>query len=91
MLIKDAAHSIQKAKALKTISVNDHVKTFSAELSFDEPPEPNVEDKGINRPTTFRGLCSRHDNLMFIPIDDHTLDNPTDEQLFFAGRMTGVE
>jgi hypothetical protein len=76
------SHSIQKARALRILSENGHVKMFDVKLTFDTVPKAKMVDAGINEATTFRALCGKHDKSLFVDIDDLPLENPSSKQLF---------
>lgn len=75
------AHSVQNATALSFIENNNHV--YQMRLKFSEEiPSVQLELVGRNTASTFKGLCSKHDNEIFAPIDNHALDEQCQEQLF---------
>ncbi len=67
------AHSIPSGTVLKRLSDNGHVVMPQVKLKL---PQPLVSFNrvGKNRATTFSGLCAKHDNDLFQPIDDQLPD-----------------
>lgn len=77
------AHSIQNARILDNIVANGHV-TMLKLLRIDKDKGPQVDYAlvGRNKATTFSGLCSKHDNTIFKPIDDEPIDLENKRHLF---------
>ena len=83
------AHSIQKSGKLAEVVEDDFVYAFDLEPQFDDPP--NLPDFGLtshNQATTFRGLCKKHDNDLFEPIDNSPIDLKNDEHVFLLHYRT---
>lgn len=72
------AHSIQNSKILEKLAVNGKLIRLAYELNLESGPIPKFEDVGINKATTFTGLCSYHDELIFRDIEkkDINVDEP---------------
>ncbi|AWM92342.1 hypothetical protein DJ564_16715 [Pseudomonas sp. 31-12] len=70
-----SAHSIQKRGQLGLIAESGHVYRLNADLSTLKETEgkPLPKKIGVNRASTFPGMCKQHDNKLFSPIDDHPL------------------
>lgn len=70
-----SAHSIQKRGQLGLIAESDHVYRLSADLSIlkKNGGRPLPKKTGVNRASTFRGMCKHHDNKLFSLIDDRPL------------------
>lgn len=79
------AHTIQKNGGLSKIARDGHVYT-----PITIPPSPDgrihFKKKGINRASTFTGFCRYHDNLLFSPIEDNSLDVCEQHAFLFAFR-----
>ncbi len=78
------AHSVQNAQALDLLVTNGHVTALSKRLAADQPPEITFALVGRNKATTFAGLCSRHDQAIFAPIDTTAVSPTNPEHLFLA-------
>jgi hypothetical protein len=77
------AHAIQNSRALASLAENGHVVMFAPELrgaDFDVP----FKRIGRNLATTFTGLCSEHDTLLFRPIDTNEIDPANPEHRFLV-------
>lgn len=70
-----SAHSIQKRGQLGLIAESDHVYRLNADLSTlkETGGKPLPKKIGVNRASTFPGMCKQHDNKLFSPIDDRPL------------------
>ncbi|MDC5856681.1 hypothetical protein [Vibrio europaeus] len=75
------AHSIQKNQSLSSISIDNHVYQLSIKSSLEKDYSVCYEKEGINKASTFRGFCKKHDNNLFEAIDNYVLA-PTEEQVF---------
>ncbi|MFS1901561.1 hypothetical protein BCU43_009085 [Vibrio lentus] len=75
------AHSIQKNQSLSSISINNHVYQLSKKPSSEQNYSVCYVKEGINKASTFKGFCKKHDNELFEVIDNHVLV-PTEEQVF---------
>ncbi len=75
------AHSIQKNGGLSKIAENGHVVGINMKIE-NKSPKSRFQSMGINEASTFSGLCSKHDNELFKPIDDCEIDLDDQEQLF---------
>jgi hypothetical protein len=63
------AHSIPSSTVLDRLAENGHVIMPCMTLKFPPPAQIEFKPVGKNQATTFTGLCSRHDNDIFRPID----------------------
>jgi len=68
------AHSIQNKKILQKLAVNGKLKRLTYELNLESGPIPKYEDVGIQKATTFTGLCSYHDELLFRDIEKNDIN-----------------
>lgn len=71
------AHSIQKNQSLTSIAIDGHVYQLHCK------PLLNIfySLEGINKVSTFKGFCKKHDDILFKPIDTSPLI-PNSEQIF---------
>lgn len=76
------AHSIQNARVLDLLCEKGHVIQFKLKVNGDSPPIPEYKNVGRNQATTFSGLCSEHDRIIFEDIDTKELDHNNFRQLF---------
>lgn len=77
------AHSIQNSKTLSQLSQDGHVIVPKLKIGkIKALPTIYFEKEGINKASTFTGLCSYHDNLIFEPIDKFDFETKNLEQLF---------
>lgn len=77
------AHSIQNNRILNLLSDNNHVIMPQMNPGSPDTP-PSLEFKKISRhkATIFTGLCKKHDNELFYPIDNNLIDVTNSEHLF---------
>jgi hypothetical protein len=77
------AHAIQNSRALESLAENGHVVMFTPEL---RGSDLGISFKriGKNLATTFTGLCSEHDTLLFRPIDTSEIDPANPEHRFLV-------
>jgi hypothetical protein len=76
-----SAHSIQNANILDRLCFEGHVimpklKAQGGRMAV------SFEPVGRNHATTFTGLCSKHDQAIFDPIDNGPIDAGSGEHLF---------
>lgn len=76
------AHSIQNRQVLETLERNGHVVMVCPNLDFEAGPSAKFKETGRKKASTFTGLCSKHDNMLFQPIDDNEFDLKNSEHLF---------
>lgn len=76
------AHSIPSSTVLSHLARDGHVVMLQMRLKLPPPAEISFQPVGINKATTFTGLCDLHDNSVFQPIDD-SLPNPHDPEHLF--------
>jgi len=83
------AHSIQKNGVLSAIAEDGHVYAFSRDLSDIKRNHgaASLTKQGVNRVSTFRGFCSRHDTEVFRPIDTMPLLPTPEQALLYAYRV----
>ena len=76
------AHSIPNGAVLSALADDGHI--VMPQMKLKNPPPAEIEFKrvGRNKATTFTGLCSKHDNAIFQPIDDQTPDSTDRSHLF---------
>src|SRR2546429_9395551 len=63
------AHSLQRQRELRLLSVDGHVVMLNQRIYADAPPRISFERVRIRKATTFTGLCAYHDNSLFRPIE----------------------
>lgn len=68
------AHSVQNASALDLLAEDGHVVTPVLRLGAGARPEISLERVGRSRASTFLGLCAKHDEQLFAPIEKRGLD-----------------
>jgi len=78
------AHNIQNKRILSHIAVNGDVIIigFDPEKINKDSPGIDFEKKGKGAVSTFTGLCGKHDNEVFRPIDDKGYKKGDKEQKF---------
>jgi hypothetical protein len=76
------AHSIPNAGVLAALADDGHIVMPQMKLKYPPPAEIEFKRVGRNKATTFTGLCSKHDNEIFRPIDDASPD-PSDRSHVF--------
>jgi hypothetical protein len=80
------SHSIQKSTILKKLSNNEKkIMMFSGNTDAFKGPKFEMKEVGINKATTFLGLCNFHDTETFklIDIDDFDPEN-MEKQFLYA-------
>lgn len=79
-----AAHTIQRAGALKhLVDATKHVRTFYP-IQSDEQGQPIVRKRGWKEASTFNGFCTHHDSVAFAPLETVPFTG-TPEQCFLLG------
>lgn len=76
------AHSIPSGAVLSALADDGHVIMPQMKLKVPPPAEIEFKRVGLNKATTFTGLCSTHDNDIFRPIDDGLPDLTDPSHLF---------
>lgn len=76
------AHSIPSGTVLNRLTHEGHVIMPQLKLKMPPPAEIKFKRVGRNKATTFTGLCSKHDNDIFRPIDDALPDLTDNLHLF---------
>ena len=77
------AHSIQNSPTTMGLIARDgHVVMFQKHVSSDSGLDIKLKAVGHNKASTFAGLCARHDNQIFRPLDAADFD-PCDQQQLF--------
>lgn len=76
------AHSIQKGAVLSLVAQNGKIYAPSKNFGDTKRSKGRITftEQGVNRVSTFRGFCGKHDNELFEPIDNAPLA-PTPEQV----------
>lgn len=77
------AHAIQNSRAIERLAENGHVVMFTPELRGTDLSMP-FKRIGRNLATTFTGLCSEHDTLLFRLIDTNEIDPANPEHRFLV-------
>ena len=82
------AHTVSKSGSLKKIARIGHVYSLKpilgARNKLDVQSVFGPKLQGINDASTFSGFCSRHDDLIFSPIEKQVFEG-TSEQCFLLG------
>ncbi|MGY4494876.1 hypothetical protein [Pseudomonas sp. TE3610] len=83
-----SAHSIQKGGQLNLIAEEGHVYRLTGDLTTLRASggKPQLKKVGINKVSTFRGMCKHHDNSLFAPIDDRPLTFDPEQIALYAYR-----
>lgn len=76
------SHSIPSGMVLSQLVRNGCVVMPQMKLKYPPPVEIEFKPVGRNKATTFTGLCARHDNDIFRPIDDALPDLGEQSHLF---------
>jgi hypothetical protein len=77
------SHSIQRAGPLTLLADGSgHVFSLEPHRESGQPSAARMRRVGTRRASTFPGLCKKHDESLFRPIDREPLSRPTPEQLF---------
>jgi len=76
------AHSIQKGAVLSLVARNGKIYAPSKNIGDTKRNKGRITltEQGVNRVSTFRGFCGKHDNELFEPIDNSPLA-PNPEQI----------
>lgn len=77
-----AAHSVQKARFIKPLAEEGHVLSFKLDATAQSGLSIDLCLVGVNQATTFTGLCAKHDNDIFSPIEKQEINFSDSEQLF---------
>jgi len=75
------AHSMQNARIFDLLAEDGHVLMFEIKHVAGSP-SVCLDRIGRNKASTFRGLCSKHDEEIFRPIDTSSFDFTNQEHLF---------
>lgn len=83
-----SAHSIQNKGQLNLIAEAGHVYRLSGNLSTLQKTggRPMLEKIGIKKASAFYGFCQHHDNALFEPIDNFTLEPQKYQVALYAYR-----
>ncbi len=85
------SHSIQKNKILSEIAEDGYILKIEIEHSYEESKFILTEE-GRGTASTFKGFCGKHDNKIFVPIEECEYDVGNKEQEFlFAYRALAKE
>jgi len=76
------AHSVQNSRVLDHLARDGHVVALTPSVTLADGPKIDFALVGRNQATTFTGLCARHDDLIFGPIEKATLNLADSEHLF---------
>ena len=76
------SHSIQHHGPLSVLAEKNDVMVLRYSQSIVERTSTYMAREPIKLASTFPGFCTVHDNSLFEPIDQHSLREPTSEQLF---------
>lgn len=77
------AHSIQNSKVLDLLCLDGQLIMPQEEFKKGgEIHQADFSEVGHKKASTFTGLCGKHDNEIFAPIDDFEISLNNDKQLF---------
>jgi len=76
------AHSVPSGTVLSCLARDGHLIMPQMKLSARPPAQIDFTLVGMNKATTFTGLCAQHDNDIFRPIDDALPDLHSKSHLF---------
>ena len=76
------AHSVQNSRFLDQLVRNGHVVNLTHSATLGKGLNVDFALIGRNKATTFTGLCSHHDNLIFTTIEKSELNFAVSEHLF---------
>lgn len=76
------AHSLPKSLLKILMDSTHHLLIFNSEFLMLQPPLSKISRIGINKATTFLGLCSNHDSMTFLPLDNKPVNNYDSEYQF---------
>lgn len=81
------AHSVQRGGGLSKISRDGHVYRLNTDLaSLERGKGLHASLVGIGVASTFPGLCTRHDDATFAPIEKHVFSATPEQCFLFAYR-----
>ena len=84
-----SAHTVRRNGDLRVIAKNGHVyNIIRYSRIFEDHAARSV---GINKASTFRGFCSRHDNDLFAPIEKEPFRATTEQIALLGYRATCYE
>lgn len=77
------AHTVPRSESLKQIAREGHVYSFVMSMKNLEQNSGKLLPtlNGISKASTFTGFCSKHDNSIFVPLEDEKFRG-TSEQCF---------
>ncbi len=81
------AHTVSKSSSLKAISRDGLVYSFMPSIMNIVMPDDVIAKPklyGIKKASTFTGFCRKHDNTIFLPIEDETF-TVTKKTIFLLG------
>lgn len=86
-----AAHTIQRAGALKEIADStNHVCTFYP-VEFDRFHYPKLHRRGLREASTFYGFCERHDGITFRALEQAAFTRTVEQCFLLAYRAHSHE
>lgn len=82
------AHSVQRSGSLSRIAKDGHIYRISndARTLKRTAGMPAAELVGLNDASTFSGLCARHDNMSFAPVEKHQFHGDREQCFLLAYR-----
>lgn len=82
------AHSVQRSGSLSRITKQGHIYRISidAQTLRRTAGMPAAELVGLNDASTFSGLCARHDNMSFAPVEKHQFQGDREQCFLLAYR-----
>ncbi|MET4258250.1 hypothetical protein ABIC09_003192 [Bradyrhizobium sp. S3.12.5] len=87
------AHTVQKKGGLAAIAEAGHVLTVKPSMKemIETDGNPQPRKVGVNNASVFPGFCSRHDTMLFKPIEGKTLSLTKDTAFLFSYRAIAYE
>ena len=82
------AHSVQRNGSLSRIAKDGHIYRISTDARTLRHTSggPAVERVGLKDASTFTGLCARHDNMTFAPVEKHHFRGDCEQCFLLAYR-----
>lgn len=87
------AHTVQKKGGLAAIAEAGHVLTVKPSMKemIETDGNPRPRKVGVNNASVFPGFCSKHDTMLFKPIEGKTLSLTKDTAFLFSYRAIAYE
>lgn len=87
------AHTVQKKGGLAAIAESGHVLSVKPSMKdlVETDGNPQPRKVGVNNASVFPGFCSKHDTILFKPIEGKSLSLTKDTAFLFAYRAAAYE